>query len=168
MKKVFLFTVIFFLGAFLFGIIIKKIEFGKIKSITFEGSKIQDFVLVNKNSNKTYFVGEKAIETEKYFIISNLSGYIEKSNRKTYISSEKANLNKKENLAKLYKNVKITMNSTNLLTTELTINLKKQIAYGNDLCKITTGKSLTTGKNIFINLKREILKLENVKTIIER
>ncbi|HIE59927.1 MAG TPA: hypothetical protein EYP82_08425, partial [Hydrogenothermaceae bacterium] len=52
MKKIFLFLAIFSLGAFFLGIILKKLEHGRVKSVKFGGSKIYNFILVNKNVSR--------------------------------------------------------------------------------------------------------------------
>lgn len=168
MKKIFLFLAIFSLGAFFLGIILKKLEHGRVKSVKFGGSKIYNFILVNKNHNKLYFKGKKAIETGESFKVFYLNGYIEKQNKKTYISSKKATLDKRNKKVILYENVNINSSNINLNTKKLNIDLEKHVAYGNDFCKITTENSKTLGKEVFINLEHEILKLKHVKTIIER
>lgn len=168
MKKIFLFLVIFFLGAFFLGIVLKKLEYSRVKSVKFSGSKIYNFILVNKNHNKMYFEGKKAIEIGENLEIFYLNGYIGKQNKKTYISSEKAILDKSNKKIILYENVNINSGNINLNTKKLNIDLEKQVAYGNDFCKITTENSKTLGREVFINLKHEVLKLKHVKTIIER
>jgi len=168
LKKIFLFLAIFLLGAFFLGVVLKKLEYGRVKSVEFSGSKIYDFILVNKNHNKMYFEGKKAIETGQNFKVFYLNGYIERQNKKTYISSKKAILDKRNKKIILYENVNINSDNINLNTKKLNIDLEKQVAYGNDFCKITTENSKTLGKEVFINLKQEVLKLKHVKTIIER
>ena len=168
MKKVFLFTVIFFLGAFLFGIIIKKLDYGRVKSVKFAGSKIYDFTLVSKNHKKIYIKGSKAVETGRKLSIINPYSYIESNSQKIHLLANESILDKIKFKLILINNVSIKSDDMRLETEILYVNLKNNIAYNNHFCKITTSNNITIGKEIFINLKNETFKLKNVKTKLER
>jgi lipopolysaccharide assembly outer membrane protein LptD (OstA) len=167
-KKIFLFTLVFLLGAFLFGLIIKKIDYGRVKSVNISGSKVYNFALIKKNHSKIYFEGNKAIEMGKKIKVFGLNGYIKQKQKKTYMSAKNAVLYKDDKSIFLYENVNISSNGVNLNTSSLNIDLSKQVAYGNEFCTITTKNSITNGKNIFINFKDDFFTLKKVKTIIKR
>jgi len=155
-------------GAFFLGIILKKIDYGRVKSIKFSGSKIYDFTFVKKNSNKLFFKGNKAIEKSGKLYINNLNGYVEKNKEKMFISSKLAVIFKRERKAVLSEDVNIKQQDLVLHTQKLNIDFKRNVAFNTEKNTIKMKNMETKGNSIFIKFDEETLRLRNVKTTIKR
>lgn len=158
---------IFFLSSsVIFYFVSTKLEESKLKNITYKNSTIYNFTYVKKNSQKIIVKGEKLIDNQKNVLIQNMKAYINDKNKNIKISSEKAIYDKKD-LLNLENNVNITTNDMVLNTDYLTVNFNKDIAYNFTDNKIFSKNMTISGKNLFFDIKKDLLKLEKVKTIIK-
>ncbi|RMA96077.1 LPS export ABC transporter periplasmic protein LptC [Hydrogenothermus marinus] len=166
MKKIFIYMIFFLSSSVIFYFVSTKLEESKLKNITYKNSTIYNFTYVKKNSQKIIVKGEKLIDNQKNVLIQNMKAYINDKNKNIKISSEKAIYDKKD-LLNLENNVNITTNDMVLNTDYLTVNFNKDIAYNFTDNKIFSKNMTISGKNLFFDIKKDLLKLEKVKTIIK-
>jgi lipopolysaccharide assembly outer membrane protein LptD (OstA) len=164
-KKAIIYTVIFSSAAFILNFINTKLEKSQLKNLTYQQAQIYDFTLISKNSEKMIIKGDLLTDKIKYLEGKNVKAKIIKNKDVVDIKAEKAIFDKKNTLL-LEDNVEISKKDLKILTPQLTFNTQESIAYNNTDNTILSTKMKTTGKDIFIDLKKEILKLKDVKTQI--
>ncbi|WP_297455091.1 LPS export ABC transporter periplasmic protein LptC [Persephonella sp.] len=164
-NKILLYVAVFFLILILFSQITQiftGIEISKLKPVQ---GKIENFTLVGVNSDRYILKGKSMLELQNRILIDNFNLKYIKNNETIFINSEQATYHKRKNFLDLFKNVKITTGKMKLYTDKLRILVNERRAYNTTKVKLVSDNMETLGENIFINLKQENMKLENVKTI---
>ncbi len=165
-KKVFFILTVIFVGSFLFKEIQDRYTKSKISSLNFGKSEIKDFLVVGKGRNRFIVRGLKLIdEGSQMYIDQFLLSYIKEGDVMN-ITSKKAIYSKKKNNLLLAGNVSFISKDINIETPVVSIDLKKKIAENDNDVMIKIKDFTTYGKNLFIDLKNDILQLEKVKSIV--
>ena len=164
-NKILLYTAVFFVISILFSQITQIFTDVKISSLKPVQGKIENFTLVGINSDKYILTGKSMIELQNKILIDDFNLKYTKNNEIIFIISDKATYHKKKNFLDLFQNVKITTGEMKLYTDKLRILVNERRAYNTTKVKLISDNMETFGENIFINLKQEDMKLENVKTI---
>ncbi len=165
-KKIFPILLIVFIGSFLFKEIQDRYTRSKILSLNFGKSEIQDFLVVGKGKNRFIVRGLKLIdEGSQMYIDKFLLSYIKEGDAMN-IKSEKAIFSKENNTLLLDGNVNFLSKDLIIETPVVKIDLLKKVAENDNDVLIKIKTFTTYGKNLFVDLKNDILQLEKVKSII--
>lgn len=164
-NKILLYTAILFVILILFSQITQiftGIEISKLKPVQ---GKIENFILVGVNSDRYILTGKSMLELQNRILIDDFNLKYKKNNEDIIINSDKATYHKRKKFLDLFQNVKITTGQMKLYTDKLRILVNERRAYNTTKVRLESDNMETFGENIFINLKKEDMKLENVKTI---
>ncbi len=137
----------------------------KLKNLRYKSGVIEDFTLIGINKDHYILKGRKIIEKEKEFVIDGFYLIYKTSNEDIQIMAEKGIYKKNKDTLDLFHNVRIFTQNLKLYTSFLTVLVNERRAFNSDLVTIKGKEMYTEGKNLFINLKEETLKLEDVKTV---
>lgn len=143
-----------------------QIEKSKIKDLSYKQARIFNFTLVSKNSKKIIVKGEVLIDKIKYLEGKNINADILEENNIVNIKAKSGIFDKKE-IINLKDNVKVSTKGVKLLTSRLTFNLRKNLAYNNQRSEIIAKNMRTSGINLLMDLKQEKIFLEKAKTEIK-
>nr|WP_242462856.1 LPS export ABC transporter periplasmic protein LptC [Persephonella atlantica] len=109
--------------------------------------------------------GKKIVEKKAEFIIDGFDLVYKTPEEDVYIKADRGIYNKKKDTLDLFRNVRILTKDMKLKTEFLTILVNERRAFNSSPVEITGKEMFTEGRNIFIKLKDETLKLEDVKTV---
>ena len=165
-KKAFIYTLIFSFISLMINFINTQIEKSKIKDLSYKQARIFNFTLVSKNSKKIIVKGEVLIDKIKYLEGKNINADILEENNVVNIKAKSGIFDKKE-IINLKDNVKVSTKGVKLLTSRLTFNLRKNLAYNNQRSEIIAKNMRTSGINLLMDLKQEKIFLEKAKTEIK-
>ena len=163
--KIISYTVIFFILVMLFSQISQMFEKAELKSISYRKGEIYNFVISGIDSDRYVLKGEKLIQDDGKFIIDSFNLEYKKDGENIFIRSDRGIYNTAKDILDLEKNVRIVSENLTIETDILKILVKERRAFNTKPVKMYSGNMETLGSNIFINLKEEMLKLENVKTV---
>ena len=164
-SKIISYTVIFFVLVLLFSQISQMFEKAELKNISYKKGEIYNFILSGINSDRYILRGEKLIQDEGKFIINSFNLEYMRDRENIFIRSDKGIYNTAKDILDLEGNVKIVSENLSIETDILKILVKERRAFNTKPVKMYSGNMETFGRNIFIDLKEEMLKLENVKTV---
>ncbi|WP_457625765.1 LPS export ABC transporter periplasmic protein LptC [Persephonella sp.] len=164
-SKILSYTLIFFLIVLLFSQISQIYEKSYIKNVEYEGGEIEDFILTGINSDKYVMSGKKIKEKNNRFLIDGFNLSYIKGNENIFIKAKKGIYRTDKDILDLEGDVKIISENLSIDTEVLKIFVKERRAFNTEPVKLYSENMETYGNNIFINLKTELLKLENVKTV---
>ncbi|NPA53275.1 MAG: LPS export ABC transporter periplasmic protein LptC [Aquificae bacterium] len=167
LKKVFFFSILVFIGAFLFSQIEESYYKSKIGLLRLGKSQIEDFLIVGKNEDKFIIKGNLLVDEGTMININEfVLSYIRNNFDVLNINSHRAIFFKEKKLLSLQENVNFISNSFIISTSKINIFLEEKIAKTDEKVIISSNNFLTEGENLLINFKSEELKLENVKSTI--
>jgi len=155
--KIISYSVIFFVLVLLFSQISQIFEKTK--------GEIFNFTLSGTNSDRYILSGKKLIQENGKFVIDQFNLQYIKNGENVFIRSEKGVYHTDKDILDLEGDVRIVSQNLSIETDILKILVKERRAFNTKPVKMYSGDMETFGSNIFINLKEEMLKLENVKTI---
>ncbi len=164
-NKVIFYLLAFFLASLLFSQITGLFEKEKLKNLEYQSGIIEDFTLIGVNNDRYLLKGKKIIERKTGFIIDGFDLIYKTPEENIYIKADRGIYNKQKDTLELVHNVRIFTEEMKLRTDFLTILVSERRAFNSSLVEVTGREMFTEGRNIFINLKRNTLKLEDVKTI---
>ena len=169
MKTKILTLAIIFIGAvFLFNLLEEIILKSKISAIKYSYQEITDFVIIGKTDTDYYLKGKILKEFKDKVDIEPFNLTYFKENKPVFINSKKGIYFKNENFLKLLKDVSIKTKSIKMLTESLFIYTEKNIAETKDKVLIVGNRMKTYGKGAFIDMNRDEIKVNKVKTIFEK
>ena len=163
--KIISYTIIFFVLVLVFNQISQMFEKEKLKNIKYKKGEIENFIISGVNSDRYILKGKKLIQEDGRFLISTFNLEYMKNGENIFIHSNEGIYNTGRDILDLIGNVKVVSQNLTLETDILKILVKERRAFNTKPVKMYSGEMETFGSNIFINLKDEMLKLENVKTI---
>ena len=166
-KKFAFYFLVILLSSFIFKEISDYLDKQKfLENLRYTDNTLENFYIVSK-SNQTYILkGSKMIDKkDEYFIENPVLQYFGEKGSFT-LTSEKGLYNNENKTAKFYENVSFQSKDVQMKTEYITIDTQKKLAY-NDLPTTVSSKNMiTTGKNLFLDFDKEVLKLDNVNTQI--
>ncbi|MDQ7055018.1 MAG: LPS export ABC transporter periplasmic protein LptC [Persephonella sp.] len=163
--KLLFYTLAFFLISLIFSQITELFEKEKLKKLRYQSGVIQDFTLIGVNSDRYILKGKKIVEKKTGFIIDGFDLIYKTPEEDIYIKSDRGIYDKKRDTLDLIHNVRIFTKDMKLKTEFLTILVNERRAFNSSPVEITGKEMFTEGRNIFMNLKKETLKLEDVRTV---
>ncbi|WP_457643147.1 LPS export ABC transporter periplasmic protein LptC [Persephonella sp.] len=163
--KVLTYAVIFFLLVFLFYHVSHMFETVEISSLDYQKGEITDFILTGVNSDRYVLKGKKILDTGSGYSIEDFNLIYLKNDEKTVVSSKQGVYVKEKDILDLIGDVKIVSGELTMETQFLRILVKERRAFNTNKVKMYTEYMETRGDNIFINLKENRLKLEDVTTV---
>ncbi|MBK3331455.1 LPS export ABC transporter periplasmic protein LptC [Persephonella atlantica] len=164
-SKIIFYVLTFFLVSLIFSKITELFEKEKLKNLRYQSGVIQDFTLIGVNSDRYILKGKKIVEKKAEFIIDGFDLVYKTPEEDVYIKADRGIYNKKKDTLDLFRNVRILTKDMKLKTEFLTILVNERRAFNSSPVEITGKEMFTEGRNIFIKLKDETLKLEDVKTV---
>ncbi len=163
--KIISYTVIFFILVLLFSQISQIFEKTELKNISYKKGEIYNFIISGIDTDSYILRGDKLIQDDGKFIIASFNLEYLKNGENIFIRSDKGIYNTAKDILDLEGNVRIVSQNLSIETEILKILVKERRAFNTKPVKMYSSNMETFGSNIFINLKKEMLKLENVKTV---
>ncbi|WP_456383414.1 LPS export ABC transporter periplasmic protein LptC [Persephonella sp.] len=164
-SKILAYAAVFFLLVLLFNQISQFFEKVELKSLDYKKGEIDNFVLTGINNDRYMLKGKKLIDTAGGYIIQDFNLEYFKDGERLFIYSDKGVYRKDKDILDLEQNVKIVTHDLTMETQFLRMLVKERRAFNSNPVILYTEYMKTEGDNIFIDLVRERLKLENVTTI---
>ena len=164
-NKILFYPLLFFVASLILSQITDLFEKERLKELRYQEGIIKDFTLIGINNDRYILKGKKMLEKEKELIIDNFNLTYKTPQEDIHVLAEKGIYYKNKDTLNLIDNVKISTHNLKLQTSFLTILVNERRAFNSDFTTITSKDMLTQGKNVFINLKEETIKLEEVKTV---
>ncbi|SNZ02129.1 LPS export ABC transporter protein LptC [Persephonella hydrogeniphila] len=164
-SKILSYTLVFFLLILLFSQISQIYEKSYIKNVEYESGEIEDFILTGINTDKYVMSGKRIREQNNKFLIDGFNLSYIKGDENVFIKAKKGIYRTDKDILDLIGDVKIISKDLSIDTQVLKIFVKERRAFNTEPVKLYSQNMETYGNNIFINLKTELLKLENVKTV---
>ena len=163
--KIISYTAIFFVLVLLFSKISQIFEKAELKNINYRKGEIYNFIISGIDTDRYILKGKKLIQDDGKFIIDSFNLQYLKNGENIFIRSDKGIYNTAKDILDLKGNVKVVSQNLSIETDLLKILVKERRAFNTKPVKMYSNNMETYGNNIFINLKEEMLKLENVKTV---
>jgi len=163
--KILLYTGVFFLASLLLGKITNLFEMERLKSIQAKGEKIKQFTLIGIGDGKYRLKGDTLYTKGKDYYIDKFNLEYTKGREKIKVLSNKGVYNSEDETLNLQGDVQVILQNLKMETDNLKVLVKEKRAFNTTDTKITSKQMLTTGRNVFIDFKKNRLKLEDVKTV---
>ncbi|WP_456465462.1 LPS export ABC transporter periplasmic protein LptC [Persephonella sp.] len=164
-SKIISYTVVFFILVMVFSQVSQIFEKTKLKNVNYKKGEIYNFTLSGVNSDRYILKGKSIIQEGENFIINSFNLEYIKNGENIFIHSDKGIYDEGKDILNLEGNVRIVSENLSIETELLKILVKERRAFNTKPVKMYSGSMETLGNNIFINLREEMLKLENVRTI---
>ncbi len=166
-KKIFLFLSVAFIGGIVFNEIQDRYYESKFALLRFGKSKIEDFLIVGKNKDRFIIRGTVLTDEGPKIDIQNfVLSYIKSTGDILNINSKKASFFKKTEILTLQDDVDFISKSFIIKTQKVDILLKEKIAKNQEEVLIKSNSFTTRGENLLIDLSKEEIHLQKVKSII--
>ncbi len=153
--------------AYLLSEITKILQKKQIAGLIYKESIIKDFVMAGIGEENFLLKGKYIIDKGKTVEMEQIDFTYKLPASKIKISSKYAVVFLEKKLVKLRENLFIQLDNLTIETDSLDIFLRKKLATNKDKVIIKTDDTMITkGKNLIIDINKNMLKLQSVKTII--
>ncbi|NPA52648.1 MAG: LPS export ABC transporter periplasmic protein LptC [Aquificae bacterium] len=166
-KYTLLVIIVFVSIAYILSEITKILQKKQIAGLIYKESVIKDFVMAGVGEDNFLLKGKLIIDKGNTVEMEEIEFVYKIPPSNIKINSRRAVVFLEKKLVKLRENLLIQLNSILIETQSLDIFLNKKIAKNEDKVIIkSNGNMVTKGKNLYIDINVNILKLKDVTTII--
>ncbi len=153
--------------AYILSEITKVFQKKQVVGLTYKESTIKDFIMAGVGEENFYLKGTELIDKKSVVQAFNIEFEYRKTKTPIFLKSKYANILLDKKIVQLRDDLFIRIGAISIMTPTLNIYLDKKIAKNNENVVLKSNQKIyTTGKNLYIDINTNTLKLENVKTVI--
>ncbi len=139
----------------------------QVVGLIYKESTIKNFIMAGVGEERFLLKGKEIIDKKNIIKMYDIEFEYKRETAPIFLKSKYANIYIDNKLVELKDELLITIGNVSIFTPSLNIFLDKKIATNTEEVTVKSDEKVyTTGKNLYIDIEKNILKLENVKTVI--
>ncbi len=139
----------------------------QVVGLVYKESTIRDFIMTGVGEERFLLKGKEIIDKKSIIKMLNIEFEYRREASPIFLRSKYANVYVDEKIVELKDELLIKIGNVSIETPSLNIFLDKKVATNREKVTVKSDERVfTTGKNLYIDIENNILKLENVKTVI--